>query len=124
MIKENIFDKIFNWAVECYKYPDNMLSNDLYEDPIPTNFIAPIYLYFYSLWETIDYRVFHRGVCALKGCDERSGGYGGGGYLPDDCYEWWCNRCAADGINYQVNTVRLFYGDDKIRDFILALKGK
>jgi hypothetical protein len=115
MIKENIFDKIFNWAVECYTYPING------EDPKPTNKIAPIYLSLYSLWETIDYRVFKRGICAIKGCDSR---HGNSPYLPDDCDEWWCKRCAADGINWQVNTVRLFYGDDKIRDFILALKGK
>ena len=84
------------------------------------------------MWNISDFvhiwisRIFIRGKCALFGCDENYN-TGGGGYLPDDCTEWWCNRCWAEGINAQVRTFSFFYKEDKIRykmrNFIQALRG-
>ena len=73
---------------------------------------------FFSYWW---YKIFVRGHCALVGCKEQ--GITGGYNMPDDCTEWWCKRCGAEGINSQVTTRELFYGDDKLKDFISALKG-
>jgi hypothetical protein len=40
----------------------------------------------------------HRGLCLLIGCKIH---YSSSSYLPDGCYEWYCERCDADGINSQ-----------------------
>jgi len=84
---------------------------------------ARIYFFLSNFHYKVYWRVFVRGKCALFGCNKK-GSQGGGGYLPEDCYEWWCDRCGAEGINYQVFTRRLMYGDEKIKDFISALKEK
>ena len=78
----------------------------------------PIAWLVYLVWEigsTYYYRITIRGYCALFGCKEhryRSD------LLPDDCYEWYCDRCNAEGINWQVQTVPLFYSGEPIRNFI------
>ena len=35
--------------------------------------------------------------CWYLGCDMRSGV---GWNMPEDCVEWWCERCGAEGINH------------------------
>lgn len=85
---------------------------------------AKIYMFFKWFFGRWHYRLFVRGKCALFGCKEASSGYGGGGYLPDDCYEWWCERCGAEGINHVVQTHELFYNDRRFWNFIEALQGK
>ena len=67
------------------------------------------------------WRIFVRGVCAIKGCKESSCC---GGDLPDDVCEWYCKRCDAEGINHVVYTRRLFYSDTPLHNFIEALQGK
>jgi len=63
--------------------------------------IAKIYFKFWNAIGSFKYYVFQRGHCWLLGCDEHTGR---SGYLPDDCTEWWCDRCGAEGINHQVTT--------------------
>ena len=70
---------------------------------------------------TLHYRIFVRGMCAIKGCDVH---YSCGGYLPDDVCEWYCKRCQAEGINQVVYTHEILYSDSRLRNFILALEGK
>lgn len=77
---------------------------------IPRNFIGKWY-----------FRLFIRGICAIKGCEEH---YSCGGYLPDDVCEWYCKRCGAEGINHVIYTYELFYSDTPLRNLIEALKGK
>ena len=64
-------------------------------------FIAKIYFRFWNAVGSFKYYVLQRGTCWLIGCDEHSGN---SGYLPDDCTEWWCDRCGAEGINAMVTT--------------------
>jgi hypothetical protein len=75
--------------------------------------------YFISMWY---FRLFIRGKCALFGCDEKHFcSYN----MPEDADEWYCERCGAAGINYIVfNNKALFYGDNKLKDFILSLRGE
>ena len=77
---------------------------------IPRNFIGKWY-----------WRIFVRGKCAIKGCDEH---YSCGGSLPDDVCEWYCKRCDAEGINQVVYTHELFYSDAPLRNFWEALRGR
>ena len=81
---------------------------------------AKIYFSIYDLVYKWYYRIFVRGRCALTGCDRH---IGRDECLPEGCYEWWCERCSADGINEQVNTLDCFYGDEKVKNFFEALKG-
>ncbi len=80
-----------------------------------------IILRVWDIFMTIRYRVFIRGKCALFGCEES---YGGSAFLPEDAMEWWCRRCGAEGINHVVYSRRMFYGDNKLEDFIDALRGR
>ena len=84
---------------------------------------AYIYFMIVGFWEKWQYRLFIRGKCALFGCKE-SYNQGGGGYLPEDCTEWWCDRCGAEGINHMVQTHEFFYKDTPLQNFVEALKGK
>ena len=78
---------------------------------IPRNFIGKYY-----------WRIFVRGKCAIKGCDEH---YSCGGGLPDDVCEWYCKRCDAEGINQVVYTHELFSrSDNRLHNFIEALRGR
>jgi len=77
---------------------------------IPRNFIGKWY-----------WRIFVRGKCAIKGCDEH---YSYGGGLPAGTSEWYCKRCDAGGINHIVYTHELFYSDIPLRNFWRALRGK
>ena len=63
--------------------------------------VAKIYFFFANIIGSFNYYVLHRGVCWLIGCDEHRGR---SGYLPEDCTEWWCDRCGAEGINHMVTT--------------------
>jgi hypothetical protein len=85
------------------------------------SFIAYIWFIPRNFISVIHYRIFLRGMCALKGCDTS---YACGWYLPDDVCEWHCKRCHAEGINHIVYSQELFFGDNKLYDFIMALKGK
>lgn len=77
---------------------------------IPHNFIDKWY-----------YRIFVRGKCAIKGCEEH---YSCGGNLPDDVCEWYCKRCNAEGINHIVYTHEFFYPDTPVHNFKEALRGR
>jgi hypothetical protein len=71
---------------------------------------------------TLRYRLFVRGICALKGCDVH---YSCGGYLPDDVCEWYCKRCHVEGINHITSTRgELFYSGNRLHNFIAALRGQ
>ena len=76
----------------------------------PTNFIRK--------WH---YRIFVRGVCAIKCCDVH---YSCGWNLPDDVCEWYCKRCDAEGINHINYSHEIFYSDEPLRNLLKALKGK
>lgn len=78
---------------------------------IPRNFIGK--------WH---WRIFIRGMCALKGCNEH---YSCGGYLPDDVCEWYCDRCNAEGMNQVIYTHEMFSrSDNRLHNFMEALRGK
>lgn len=68
--------------------------------------IAKIYFKFWNFIGSIGFWR-KRATCWLIGCDEHRGR---SGYLPDDCTEWWCDRCGAEGINHQVFTRDTLYG--------------
>lgn len=103
---ENVDNKLIEWMND--KSIHKRLLVGLWF--MPRNFIGK--------WH---YRIFVRGKCAIKGCDEH---YTCGGYLPDDVCEWWCIRCWAEGINHVVYTHELFYPDRKLQNFMEALRGK
>ena len=63
--------------------------------------VAKIYFRFWNAIGSFRFWVLQRGHCWLLGCDEH---HGRSGYLPEDCTEWWCDRCGAEGINNQVHT--------------------
>ena len=69
--------------------------------------IAKIYFRFWNTIGSFKYYVLQRGKCWLIGCDEHRGS---SGYLPEDCTEWWCDRCGAEGINHMVTTRETLYG--------------
>lgn len=69
----------------------------------------------------IYYRIFVRGYCAINGCDIH---YYRNDNLPDDCREWACENCGAEGINHVVQTIDKFYNDTPFENFIQSLKGK
>jgi hypothetical protein len=110
-----VIGAIDEWVIEKFLTDENSSRCNCY--------ISNIWFVPRTFFGTLYYRVFVRGRCALFGCDEL-GDYGGGGYLPDDCYEWWCPRCGAEGINHAVFSRRLFCGDDRLYDFWEALRGR
>ena len=69
--------------------------------------IAKIYFRFWNTIGSFRYYVFQRGMCWLIGCDEKRGR---GWNMPEDCTEWWCDRCGAEGINHMVTTRETLYG--------------
>jgi hypothetical protein len=78
----------------------------------------------FAIWSVcacLRYRLSVRSVCAVKGCHILSSN---GGYLPDDCYEWWCKRCGAEGINHLVYGLNKFYNDDPWRNLWETLRGR
>ena len=95
-------------------------ENGNYPTPYKTTAVAWFLL---SNWiRMLHYRLFVRGVCALKGCDVH---YSCGGYLPDDVCEWYCKRCHVGGINHiTYSRYDVFYSDRKLPNFIAALQGK
>ena len=85
---------------------------------------ALIYLAWFCPLNWLDkwyYRIFARGVCAIKGCNQH---HSNSAYLPDGLSEWWCDRCWAEGFGYTTYTYDFMYGDDKFKDFVDALRGK
>lgn len=113
MTKRHICDDIDKWLFDKLDEPSKYhiiyaIMAALWF--MPRNFIT-----------TIHYRLFIRGMCALKGCDVH---YSCGGNLPDDVCEWYCRRCHAEGINHVIYSIELLYGDNKTHDFIDVLRGK
>lgn len=107
---------------------DNWFMNK-YDEPLGLNQAYPFYLFvLYTVWFLPRnfigkwyWRIFVRGMCAIKGCDEH---YSCGGYLPDDACEWYCKRCGAEGINFVVYTRDFFSrSDGRLRNFVRALRG-
>ena len=106
-IDEWFFDKIDN---KTGKFPNLLYKLISLAWFIPNNFIDKWY-----------YRIFVRGICALKGCNITCS-YSW--YLPEDVSEWYCERCNAEGINQVVYTQDIFENDTPIRNFIKALRGE
>ena len=92
------------------------------KQPLSFKFLYYVLQYPLDLIYAILWRIFIRGKCALKGCQIV---YFDNWNLPDDCYEWMCERCGSEGINHQINTaIEPFYNDTPFKNFIQALKGK
>ena len=110
MIK--MIESIEEWLFDKLYLTDNGLSYRILASLwfIPRNFIGK--------WH---YRIFVRGVCAIKGCEES---YSCSWNLPDDVYEWYCKRCDAEGINHIVYTHEFFYSDTPLRNLLEALRGR
>ena len=87
----------------------------------PYQILAGIWFTPSNLIRVLRYRLFVRGICALKGCDVH---YSCGGNLPDDVCEWYCERCHVEGINHITYSDELFYPDSKLHNFIMALRGQ
>lgn len=79
------------------------------------------FLWVWAWLSRLRYLFFMRCVCAVKGCDVS---YSRSGYLPEDCTEWACKRCNAEGINHVVYGVDRFDNDEPIRNLWMALRGK
>lgn len=117
---QQFFDTIENideWLIDRF---EASLSSD---QKMPLHQLAIHYIWFtprnfIGKWY---WRIFVRGKCAIKGCDEH---YSCGGGLPDDVCEWYCKRCDAEGINHVVYTHEFFYSDTPLRNFIEALRGR
>ena len=113
----NLVESIDDWLI------------DKFEAPLKSYQKMPLHhLILHSMWfiprNFIDkwhYRIFVRGKCAIKGCDEHCSS---SIYLPEDVSEWYCKRCNAEGINQVVYTHEFFYSDAPLRNFIQALKGE
>jgi len=94
--------------------------NDKGKFPFPYNILAYIWFKPTNFIREWHYRIFVRGVCAIRGCNVHESC---GGYLPDDVCEWYCERCWAEGMDHVFYTQELFYPDDKLHNFIEALRG-
>lgn len=114
-VNMSVMDQLDDWILEW------ILDRYWKDGEIQTPFLISVMLKIWDIIMTIRYRIFIRGKCALFGCEEC---YAGSSLLPDDVLEWWCDRCGAEGINHVVYSRRLFYGDNKLRDFLDALRGK
>lgn len=84
------------------------------------NFRYWVLLFPIEIINTIYYRIFIRGYCAINGCKLHYNDYN----LPDGCSEWWCEHCWAEGIDWVVRSWESFDKNTPIRNFIEALKGK
>lgn len=91
------------------------------KSPFPFNILIFLWFTISDSIRECHYRIFVRGVCAIKGCDLS---YSCGGYLPDDVCEWGCKRCCVEGINQiEYTEYKVFYPDTKLRNLKDALLG-
>jgi len=104
-VKYTIEDKMIDW----YDAGHHIVPN--------------LYFIFSSFVNKWKYIATKRLVCAIRGC-RIIHNQGGGGYLPEDCDEWHCSRCWAEGINHVVFSHEIFYDDTPLENVIQALKGK
>jgi hypothetical protein len=97
---------------------DKMDNDD--KIPFPYNILAYMWFIPCNVIGKWHYRIFVRGIYAIKGCNIS---YSCGGYLPDDVCEWDCKRCRIEGINQVEYADEIFYSDSKLHNLKEALRG-